>query len=146
MTKPKHGIHATPYPRRSDSRWVDWPDSDGCVYRKYNQAYTGSRSPSRTLPRGRGYLLPVIPHNFINLSNISNILRYFMEEHTCEARLPHINGNAVIQWEISWDKGVHVPGMTGWGEQNACFGLWSEGNGAWCAHRHCLYQLVEVNL
>ena len=46
--------------------------------------------PVRTVPA------PVIAHDVINLSNIPcpNILRFFyMEEHTCEARVPHINRN-----------------------------------------------------
>ena len=28
-----------------------------------------------------------------------------MEEHTREARLPHINGDVVRKWDISGDKG-----------------------------------------
>ena len=32
-----------------------------------------------------------------------------MEEHTCGARLPHINGNVVRKQEISVDKGLAVP-------------------------------------
>ena len=32
-----------------------------------------------------------------------------MEEHTCEAIIPHINGNVVRKYVISWGKGATVP-------------------------------------
>ena len=32
---------------------------------------------------------------FMNFSNITIFYGIFMEEYTCEARLPHINGNVV---------------------------------------------------
>ena len=52
----------------------------------------------------------IILHNFINLGNISNIYRVLvcMEEHTCAARLPHINGGVVRKWEISYAQGCDV--------------------------------------
>ena len=38
---------------------------------------------------------PIVSINFIGLGNIPNKYGFFMEEPTCEATVPHINGNVV---------------------------------------------------
>ena len=62
------------------------------------------------IARKKHCLHPVMVHNYIKSSNIPNSLQYCMEEHTCGARLPHINGTVVRKRE---NIGV---GGGGWGD------------------------------
>ena len=76
-------------------------------------------------------------HNFTNLGNISNILRYVYGRKICEAKLPRVNGNVVRKQEISEEKGfwcTRLGANTMWRKLlysgfETCFGPSTQGAG-----------------
>ena len=50
-------------------------------------------------------LPPVNSRNFFSWATFPIFYGICMEEHTCEARLPHVNGN-VVRNRGNWDKGA----------------------------------------
>ena len=114
---PGTSSHFPPQPHNSSHNFISFSNTSNilrylCEKPPHNNRKCGWRSASVS-----GWnLLPIIiiillyfPPQLRQFGNIFNIFLLCMEEHTCEAKLPHEKGNVRIKQGVTWDKGFGTP-------------------------------------